>query len=216
MPWLEAIAALISALAVWLTTRRHPSCWPVGLVSVALYAWVFFDAKLYSDMLLQGVFAAALVYGWNRWLHHLDDDGLVRVAPLPCRAAMLHITLGVFGALALGLLMHRHTDAALPWLDAALAAFSLVAQWWGIRRHTAVWWMWIAVDLIYVGMYAYKALFVTALLYAGFVLLAVAGLRSWQKAAAAQRMAISGSAPMRDDASVATNGIRRPPTQEKT
>ena len=196
MPWLEAIAALISALAVWLTTRRHPMCWPVGLVSVALYAWVFLGARLYSDMLLQGVFAAALIYGWNRWLQHLGDDGRVRVAPLTWRAAMLHISLGAIGALALGYLMHRYTDAALPWLDAALAAFSLVAQWWGIRRHTAVWWMWIAVDVIYIGMYAYKSLFVTALLYGGFVLLAVAGLRAWQKAAAAQRLAIPGRDPL--------------------
>ena len=208
MPWLEAIAALISALAVWLTTRRHPWCWPVGLVSVALYAWVFFGAKLYSDMLLQGVFAAALVYGWNRWLHHLDDDGRVRVAPLPYRAAMLHITLGAVGAVALGFFMHRYTDAALPWLDAGLAAFSLVAQWWGIRRHTAVWWMWIVVDLIYVGLYVYKSLFITALLYAGFVLLAVAGLRSWQKAAADQRAAMPGNNPARGDASIATDAIR--------
>ena len=195
MPWLEAVAALISALAVWLTTRRHPWCWPVGLVSVALYAWVFFGAKLYSDMLLQGVFAVALVYGWNRWLHHLGDDGRVRVAPLAYRTALLHIALGIVGAVSLGLLMHRYTDAALPWLDAALAAFSLVAQWWSIRRHTAVWWMWIVVDLIYVGMYAYKSLFITALLYAGFVLLAVAGLRSWQKAAANQLMATSANDP---------------------
>lgn len=189
MPLLEASAALISALAVWMTTRRHPLCWPVGLVSVALYAWVFLGARLYSDMLLQGVFALALVYGWNRWLHHLGDDGRVIVAPLARRAALLHITLGAIGALVLGFLMHRYTDAALPWLDAALAAFSLVAQWWGIRRHPAAWWMWIAVDVIYVGMYAYKSLFITALLYAGFVLLAVAGLRAWQQAAAAQRMA---------------------------
>jgi len=78
-----------------------------------------------------------------------------------------------------------------------LAAFSLVAQWWGIRRHTAVWWMWITVDVIYVGLYAYKSLFVTALLYVGFVLLAVAGLRSWQQAAATQRAAaLSGDDPL--------------------
>ena len=195
MPWFESIAALVSVWAVWLTTQRRPWCWPIGLVSVLLYAWVFVHARLYSDVLLQLVFAVAIVYGWNRWLHHLGDDGRVRVAPLSRRVAVLHIALGAAGAFGLGLFMHRYTDAALPWLDAALAAFSLVAQWWGIRRHTAVWWMWIVVDVIYVGLYAYKSLFITALLYAGFVLLAVAGLRSWQKAAAAQRAAIPGSDP---------------------
>lgn len=194
MPWFEMLAALVSVAAVWLTTQRHPWCWPVGLLSVALYAWVFLDARLYSDMLLQGVFAVAIVYGWNRWLHHLGDDGRVRVTALPRRLALLHIALGAIGALALGWVMHRHTNAALPWLDSTLAAYSMVAQWWGIRRHTAVWWMWIAVDLVYVGLYAYKELFVTAVLYAGFLLLAVAGLRAWRQAAAAQ-IAPAGSLP---------------------
>ncbi len=186
MPWFEMLAALVSVAAVWLTTQRHPWCWPVGLLSVLLYAWVFVGARLYSDMLLQGVFAVAIVYGWNRWLHHLGDDGLVRVARLPRRLAWLHIAIGAIGALALGWFMHRHTNAALPWLDSTLAAYSMVAQWWGIRRHTAVWWMWIAVDLVYVGVYAYKELFITAVLYAGFLLLAVAGLRAWKQAAATQ------------------------------
>lgn len=193
MFWLETIAALVSVCAVWLTMQRHPMCWPVGLVSVLLYGWVFFDARLYSDMLLQGVFGVALVYGWNRWLHHLGDDGRVRVARLASRAAMRHIALGIIGAVALGWFMHRHTNAALPWLDAALAAFSLVAQWWAIRRHTAAWWMWIAVDVVYIGLYSYKSLFVTALLYIGFVLLAVAGWRAWQQAAATQRAGPTGN-----------------------
>ena len=183
MPWLETLAALTSVWAVWLTTQRHPWCWPVGLASVVLYAWVFIDARLYSDMLLQGVFAAAIVYGWNRWLKHLGDDGRVRVAALPRRSAVLHLVLGALCALALGWFMHRHTNAALPWLDAALAAFSLVAQWWQVKRHAATWWLWIIVDVVYVGEYVYKDLFVTSVLYAGFVLLAVAGLRAWQRAA---------------------------------
>ena len=193
MPWFETLAALVSVAGVWLSTQRHPWCWPVGLVSVLLYAWVFVDARLYSDALLQGVFGAAIIYGWNRWLHHLGDDGRVRVAPLPGRRALRHIALGVLGAMALGWFMHRHTNAALPWLDAALAAFSMVAQWWTIRRHAAVWWMWIAVDVIYIGLYLYKDLYITALLYAGFVLLAVAGLRTWQRAAAAQAIAARGA-----------------------
>jgi nicotinamide mononucleotide transporter len=193
MPWFETLAAVVSVAGVWLSTQRHPWCWPIGLVSVLLYAWVFVDARLYSDALLQGVFGAAIIYGWNRWLHHLGDDGRVRVAPLPRRRALMHIALGALGAVALGWFMHRHTNAALPWLDAALAAFSMVAQWWAIRRHAAVWWMWIAVDVIYVGLYLYKDLYFTALLYTGFVLLAVAGLRSWQRAAAAQAIAARGA-----------------------
>jgi len=72
--------------------------------------------------------------------------------------------------------------AALPHLDAALTAYSLVASWWQARKHLANWILWIAVDLIYIGEYIYKGLYLTSLLYALLVLLAVLGLRDWSRA----------------------------------
>jgi len=182
MTWLELVGALVSALAVWLTARRKPWCWPVGLVSVVLYAVIFVDAKLYSDALLQAAFGVLIIYGWVRWLQHLDAHGRVQVAALPLRQALWHVAVGAIGALALGFAMHRWTDASLPWLDAALTAFSLVAQWWQGRRHVAAWWLWITVDVLYVGEYVYKSLLITAVLYVAFVVLAVMGLRSWRRA----------------------------------
>lgn len=182
MSWIELIGALISAWAVWLTARRKPWCWPVGLVSVIVYGGIFVDAKLYSDALLQAAFGVLIVYGWQRWLRHLGEDGRVQVAQLPFGEATVHVVLGVVGALALGFAMHRYTDAALPWLDAALTSFSLVAQWWQGRRHIAAWWLWIVVDVIYVGEYLYKHLLITSVLYAGFIVLAALGLRSWRQA----------------------------------
>jgi nicotinamide mononucleotide transporter len=182
MTLVELIGALLSAWGVWLTARRKPWCWPVGLVSVLVYTWIFIDARLYSDALLQLAFAVLIVYGWHRWLQHLGEDGRVEVASLSRRHATVHLLLGTVGALMLGFTMHRWTDAALPWLDAALTAFSLVAQWWQAKRHVAAWWLWIVVDVIYVGEYVYKHLLITSVLYAGFVVLAIIGLRAWQQA----------------------------------
>lgn len=182
MTLIELVGALLSAWGVWLTARRRPWCWPVGLASVVVYAWVFVDAKLYSDALLQLAFAVLIGYGWYRWLQHMGADGRVQVAPLPPQRAILQLAIGGGGALALGAFMHHHTDAALPWLDAALTAFSLVAQWWQAKRHAAAWWLWIVVDVIYVGEYIYKHLLITSVLYAGFVVLAIIGLRAWQRA----------------------------------
>ena len=176
----ELGSALVSVAAVWLTARRSPWCWPVGLVSVIAYAWIFMDARLYSDTLLQVIFAVLIVYGWRRWMRNLDGSGHVRVASLAPREAAMHLAIGTAAALALGYAMHRYTDASLPWLDAALTAFSLVAQWWQARRHAAAWWLWIAVDVIYVGEYVYKSLPITAVLYAGLVVLAAIGLRAWR------------------------------------
>lgn len=180
----ETAAAVLSASAVWLTTRRSPWCFPVGLLSVSVYIWVYAGARLYSEVLLQCFWVVMLVAGWWRWLRHLDATGHVRVAPLQRRAAGLHLLAGVAGGLALGFAMHRYTNAALPWLDAMLTALSLVGQFWQNRRHVAAWWMWIAVDVVYVGMFASKHLFVTSVLYVGFVALAAKGLRDWTRAAA--------------------------------
>ena len=78
--------------------------------------------------------------------------------------------------------MRGHTDASLPWLDAALTGASLVGTGWGARKYLANWWLWIVVDVIYVGEYLYKHLILTGGLYAVFVLLAMLGLRDWRRA----------------------------------
>lgn len=182
MTWLELIAALVSVAAVWLTALRRVISCPIGIVSVILYAWVFIAARLYSDVLLQGIFGVMIVYSWVYWKRHLDAGDRVTIASLARGYATLHVCLGVVCAVVLGYVMQRWTNAALPWLDSALTAFSLVAQWWQARRHVAAWWLWIIVDVIYVGEYVYKRLDITSVLYAGFVVLAIVGLRQWRRA----------------------------------
>ena len=88
------------------------------------------------------------------------------------------------GAVAIGWFTSRYTNAALPWMDAALSSFSLVAQYWTARRHTANWLLWIVVDILYVGMFLVKGLTLTAGLYAAMIVLAVIGYRQWRKAEA--------------------------------
>ena len=194
---LEWSAAALSMLGVWLMTRRRMIGWPIGLVSVALYAFVFAEARLYSDTLLQIVFGGFLVYGWMSWRHSAQADGLVSIVPLPARRRFIDLGAGVAVGLALGAAMHTWTNAALPWLDAMLAAMSLVAQWWQARRHVAAWWMWIAVDVVYVGLYLFKSLNVTAALYAVFIGLAVLGLRRWSAAGNAPVVTAAGRQPAR-------------------
>jgi len=179
--WLEVAGTITTVLGIWLTTRRLLICWPVVLAADFLYLAVFFRAGLYSDALLQVFFVVFTVYGWWHWWRGLKADGEVRVVPLNLRGWLTGLAAGAVGAVLLGWLMVR-IGAALPHLDAALTSYSLVASWWGARKHIANWWLWIAVDLIYIGEYLYKDLRLTALLYAGLVVLAVLGLRDWKRA----------------------------------
>ncbi|MGB7193406.1 MAG: nicotinamide riboside transporter PnuC [Collimonas pratensis] len=183
MSGLEIIAVILSALAVWLTARRHLWCWPIGLVSVLLYARIFLVAKLYSDLLLQLIFAVMQLYGWWQWKSGASNQDRQHIQPqrLPKRGLLIGMLAGAAGSVVLGYIMASFTDAHIPWLDSALTSFSLVAQFWMARKYVVNWWLWIAVDIIYVGVYIYKDLNLTAGLYAGFIVLAIIGLRNWQR-----------------------------------
>lgn len=179
--WLEIAGTATTVVGIWLTTRRLLACWPIVLAADLLYLAVFFRARLFSDALLQVFFVAFTLYGWWHWWRGVREEGEVRVQPLGLKALLAGLAAGAAGSFALGWLMVR-VGAALPFLDATLASFSLVASWWQARKHTANWWLWIAVDLVYIGEYLYKDLRTTAALYAGLVALAVLGLREWRRA----------------------------------
>jgi len=195
MSSLEIIAVLINILGVWLTAQRIRWCWPVSVVAVLLYAWIFFGVKLYSDMLLQLIFAVLQGYGWWRWSTGRSEAGKVRVGRLPRHEALLGALVAGLVALLLGAVMHHYTDASVPWLDALLTAFSLLASVWAARKYVASWWLWIVLDIAYVGLFTYKDLQLTAALYAGFVLLACYGLHAWRKDLLAQEVSQAVAEP---------------------
>ncbi|BBH32738.1 MULTISPECIES: nicotinamide riboside transporter PnuC [unclassified Pseudomonas] len=205
---LEIIAVVLNILGVWLTARRIRWCWPVSVLAVLLYAWIFYQAKLYSDTLLQGIFALLQGYGWWRWSQGGLTHGKVRVARLPLREGLLGLLFGALGAVLLGALMYGFTDAAVPWLDALLTAFSLVASVWAARKYVVSWWLWIVLDCLYVGLFLFKDLRLTAALYAGFVLLAVYGLRTWQRDLARQGLQPDAGDSVLADNSTAGEPIR--------
>ena len=183
--WMEDAGVVTTVVGIWLTTRRKLICWPVVLISDVLYLIVFYRVRLYSDALLQIFFLAFTLYGWWYWWRGVREEGEVRVVRLTLRNMFAGLAAGAVGSVLLGLLMEQ-VGAALPRLDATLMSYSLVAIWWQTRKHTANWWLWIAVDLAYIGEYLYKGLRPTAALYALLVALAVMGLRDWQRAAATQ------------------------------
>jgi nicotinamide mononucleotide transporter len=189
--WLEIAGVVSTLLGIWLTTKRLLICWPVTLLADFIYLVVFYQARLFSDALLQIFFVAFTLYGWWHWWRGVREEGEVRVVPLGMRSGIVAMAAGAAGAMVLSRLMLYlgsllHVTIALPHLDATLASYSLVASWWQARKHIANWWLWIAVDLVYVGEYIYKDLWLTAPLYLMLVGLAVLGLLDWRKAAKSQ------------------------------
>ena len=159
---IEIVAVVLTLIAVYLTTRQIIWCWPLGMVSVTLYAVVFFQARLYADMGLQGLYFALAAYGWWAWLHGGEAHGELEVSLASKRARVARFLLGAAAGIALGATLSRFTDASLPYMDSTLTTFSIIGQWMQTRKLLEAWLVWLGVDIFYVGMFVYKGLYPTA------------------------------------------------------
>lgn len=182
---LEVLAVSLGLVNIVLVVRRSVWNYPFGLAMVTIYAWLFAqpDVRLYSDAGLQVFFFVVQLYGWWNWSRAQTQEGEVGVLRLSQRAAAAVLAFVVAATFAWGALMHRFTDAALPWWDAFIAMASISAQLLMARRYLENWILWIAVDVVAIGVYATKGLMLTAILYAIFLILSITGLLSWRKAA---------------------------------
>lgn len=178
----EIIGTILGVIGVALMIRQHVATWPVGLVQVALYGWIFYDAKLYSDAILQVCFFIIQAYGWWHWWRGTGrDHAPIPVTRLPAAAIAGWLALGAVATAGWGEVMRRTTDAALPHWDAFILVFSLIAQWLQARKRLENWVGWMIVNVVAIGVYWAKDLRLTAGLYAVFLGMAVVGHVQWWK-----------------------------------
>lgn len=186
MTWLEAIAFALGVINVTLVVRRSVWNYPFALAMVTLYAAIFWQARLYSDTLLQGFFFVVNIYGWVGWVANRANTGAIVVEAMTARSRARWAAGSVAVAFGWGTAMHLFTDAALPWWDAAIAVASIAAQVLLALRKWENWAIWIAVDIASIGLYLVKGLWLTAILYAVFLVLAAWGLIDWRRVLARQ------------------------------
>ncbi len=180
--WIEIAAFGFGIANIVLLARRNIWNYPFGLIMVSLYAWIFYDAKLYSDMLLQPFFFVVQVLGWWWWLSKREAGGAVIVDRMAPIEIPIYAAIAGGGILAVGGLMSHYTDAALPYWDAATSVLSVIAQTLLARRKLENWIVWIVVDVMAIGIYSYKGLYPTAALYTIFLGVATIGFFVWRKA----------------------------------
>lgn len=179
---LESVATVLGVACVALAARRSVWTFPTAIGSVTLIAFVVFEARLYSDALLQGFFIVANVYGWINWLRAREQSGEVTVERMSGAARIGWAVGWVVATFAWGAAMHALTNAAYPWWDAAIAIASVAAQLLMARRKIENWVVWIAVDLATVPLYLTKGLHLFAGLYVIYLALACWGLIDWRRA----------------------------------
>lgn len=182
MQTLEIIASLLGVVTVWLVVRRNIWTFPIGIVQVTLAGIVCFQARLYSDALLQVLFGVMQVQGWILWSRSdraADDRIAIRsLSPWQWLWTGCALLAGTFG---LGYVMDTWTAADFAYRDAFCTAQSVLAQWWMNKRYLENWVLWIAVNQVYVFMYADKGLKFFAGLYVVFLVQAALGYIQWKQ-----------------------------------
>ena len=179
---IELVAVACGFANVFLIIRRSVWNYPFGLVMVTLYCWIFYEYGLYSESLLQVYYFVIQLFGWAWWLNNREPDGQVRVRRLPVRL-IGPITAGAaVSVLALGWVMDTQLGASLPYWDATTTVLAVIAQFLLAKRMLENWVLWIAVDILSIGIFIAKGLEPTAALYAVFLVLASIGLVQWTRA----------------------------------
>jgi nicotinamide mononucleotide transporter len=181
---LELVAVVFGVLSVFLSVRENIWSWPTALVNVALYFALFFNAGLYSDMGLQAVYVGLSLYGWYEWLYGGKGRTALTVSRTPTRVWTVLAVIEVVVWASLGNLTSRLPGVAAPYVDAATTTTSLVAQWMMTRKLLENWTLWIMVDVVYVAMFVFKGLYLTAANYTIYLALAVLGHVAWKRSLA--------------------------------
>jgi nicotinamide mononucleotide transporter len=180
--WAEVLGFATGLVNVGLLVRQHILNWPLGILNVLLLMVVFWSAGLYADAGLQIVYVVLGLYGWWAWLYGGARRSRLVVRTTTRAEWLAQAVAGVLLTAGLWLFLDRLTASTVPLADAVTTALSLLATYGQTRKLVENWWLWIAADLIYIPLYGYKDLWLTAILYVAFLALCILGLRSWRRA----------------------------------
>ena len=176
----EVLGFVTGGWAVWLTVRQNIWNWPIGIANSAFYLVVFLQARLFADGSLQAVYIVLGFLGWYWWLRGGPSRSRLIVSRTGVRLGLALAAILVIGTVLMTQLLVRISDSA-PFLDALTTVMSLIAQFMLTRKLFENWFVWISADVIYIGLYIYKDLYLTSILYVVFMAMCIAGAIQWRQ-----------------------------------
>lgn len=178
----EIVATITGIMCVVLQTKERISAWPLGIISVGISVIIFFQSKLYSDVILHVSYVFLNIYGWYNWsqLRKGDRSDVVitslRKHQVILVAAAIILVSGIWGYT-----MKAFTNADLVYFDAFTTVGSLIAQFLLTRKIIENWILWIIVDVVAVNMYIFKELYLMAFLFFVYLVICIKGYKDWKK-----------------------------------
>ena len=180
--WIELLGSVLSIIYLYLSIKQKASLWIFGFLCSALYVVVFFQSKFYADMSLQFYYLGVSVFGWISWKagkpENREELPVKRTTPL---SGVIILLIALILYFVYYFILTGYTDSPLPKADAFTTALSIVATWMLARKMIEHWWLWIIVDSVSAGLYFYKALYPTAILFVIYTIMAIIGYRQWKK-----------------------------------
>jgi nicotinamide mononucleotide transporter len=177
---IQFYAALTGVISVFLTAKKNSLCWPIGILSSSLAFYIYLFQELPFEGFLQAIYIGMGFYGWINWRKSKNNYKFgVEKTTINEHRWLIGLSIGI--GLILGVISYSYYGNFISFLDALLTTFSLAANWLAAKRKIENWWYWIVIDLVSVGLYAYKEMYWFALLFGFFVLIAIRGLYSWKE-----------------------------------
>ena len=184
MNYIEVIGAILGVVYIFFSIRQNIFTWPTGLLTSALYVYVFFVSKFYADMGLQFYYVFVSIYGWYYWLKGAQKKGgktSYRIQDYFEIMLETNYCNGFFIYVGILIILLKITDSPVPYLDSMTTALSIIATWMLARKIIEHWIIWIFVDAFSAGLYAYKDLWATCILFIIYTVMAVLGFIQWKK-----------------------------------
>jgi nicotinamide mononucleotide transporter len=183
----ELFGTIAGLLYIYFSIKQNIWLWPVGFIASALSLIVFFQSKLYADMLLQVYYLIVSVYGYiywhtNRKLTKNEKKGDQKsIIILNLKQILFYILLSLITTLPCWYIFKNYTDASAPLVDSFVSSASIIATWMLARKHLQNWIFWIVIDFISTFLFLYKQLYFFAGLFIIYTILAVIGYRKWKQ-----------------------------------
>ena len=181
--WVEVAGAITGLVAIYFQIKEKVVFWPISLINVILYIFVYFTARLYAEVSLQLYYLVVSIYGWYYWQSGKIKNNGNELKVTTCSKYLILKLSVIFFVLFLlmSFVLKKFTNTDVPFIDAFVTSLSFIATWLLAKKKIENWLVWILVDAACVGVYIYKELYATIVLFAVLTVLAFVGYNSWKK-----------------------------------
>lgn len=181
MQTIEIIGAVIGLLYLYLEYKASKWLWPVGVLMPIVYVWIFFQSKFYADMGINVYYFFASIYGWIQWTKHQSDDSDLPISHTQRRYILPLLVIGTALFAAIAFILIRFTDSPVPYGDSFTTALSILAMWLLAHKYVEQWGFWFFVNIVSCGLYVWKGLYPTSILFAIYSVISVFGYFKWKR-----------------------------------